>query len=166
MKSLRQHAPVLIFTYGNPSRGDDALGPAMFDLLERHKEKSSELNDVDLLTDFQLQIEHAIDLDQRQGILFIDASVSCSPPFTFQKLQAEQDDSYTTHAMSPASVLSVYHKINQQEPPPSYMLSIRGYEFGLGHDMSLQAQENLQQAYEFIQEIVAKDVEDWDRETF
>ena len=166
MKSLRQHAPVLIFTYGNPSRGDDALGPAMFDLLERHKEKSSELNDVDLLTDFQLQIEHAIDLDQRQGILFIDASVSCSSPFTFQKLQVEQDDSYTTHAMSPASVLSVYRKIHQQEPPPCYMLSIRGYEFGLGHDMSLQAQENLQQAYEFIQEIVAKDVEDWDRETF
>jgi hydrogenase maturation protease len=166
MKSLRQHAPVLIFTYGNPSRGDDALGPAMFDLLERHKEKSSELNDVDLLTDFQLQIEHAIDLDQRQGILFIDASVSCSSPFTFQKLQAEQDDSYTTHAMSPASVLSVYRKINQQEPPPCYMLSIRGYEFGLGHDMSLQAQENLQRAYEFIQKIVAKDVEDWDRETF
>ena len=166
MKSLRQHAPVLIFTYGNPSRGDDALGPAMFDLLERHKVKSSELNDVDLLTDFQLQIEHAIDLDQRQGILFIDASVSCSSPFALQKLQAEQDDSYTTHAMSPASVLSVYRKINQQEPPPSYMLSIRGYEFGLGQEMTVQAEENLQQAFEFIQKIVGTGVKDWDKETF
>lgn len=166
MKSLREHAPVLIFTYGNPSRGDDALGPAMFDLLECHKQESGELEKVDLLTDFQLQIEHAIDLDQRQGILFIDASLSCPSPFAFQKLQAEQDDSYTTHAMSPASVLSVYRKINQQEPPPSYMLSIRGYEFGLGHDMTLQAQENLQQAFEFTQKIVGTDVEDWDTETF
>ena len=166
MNSLREHAPVLIFTYGNPSRGDDALGPAMFDLLEQHKEKSSELKDVDLLTDFQLQIEHAVDLEQRQGILFIDASVSSASPFIFQKLQAEQDDSYTTHAMSPASVLSVYRKINQHEPPPAYMLSIRGYEFDLGHDMSLQAQENLQKAFEFIRKIVETDIEDWNKEVF
>ena len=162
MNSRREHAPVLIFTYGNPSRGDDALGPAMFDLLERHKAKSCDLKDVDLLTDFQLQIEHAIDLEQRRGILFIDASVSCSSPFAFHELEAEQDDSYTTHAMSPASVLSVYRKINQKEPPPSYLLSIRGYEFGLGQDMTRQAQENLQQAFEFINKLVATDVEDWD----
>jgi Ni,Fe-hydrogenase maturation factor len=25
--------PVLVFTWGNPSRGDDALGPALFELL-------------------------------------------------------------------------------------------------------------------------------------
>jgi len=162
MNSGREHTPVLIFTYGNPSRGDDALGPAMFDLLERHKEKSCDLKDVDLLTDFQLQIEHAIDLEQRRGILFIDASVSSSSPFALQKLQAEQDDSYTTHAMSPASVLSVYRKINQKEPPPSYLLSIRGYEFGLGQEMTRQAQENLQQAFQFINKLVATDVEDWD----
>ena len=46
-------APVLVLTYGNPSRGDDALGTAMFDLLEENPP-----DNVDLLTDFQLQIEH------------------------------------------------------------------------------------------------------------
>lgn len=164
MNKQREHAPVLIFTYGNPSRGDDALGPAMYDLLESFKEEGSSLDKVDLLTDFQLQIEHAVDLEHRQGILFIDASVSCSSPFTFQKLQAEQDDSYTTHAMSPSSVLSVYRKINQHEPPPSYMLSIRGYEFGLGKDITVQAQENLQQAFELIKKMVQIDVADWGKE--
>ena len=54
-----QATPILIFTYGNPSRGDDALGPAMFDLLEKHKRETGELDRVELLTDFQLQIEHA-----------------------------------------------------------------------------------------------------------
>jgi len=54
MINQQEHAPRLIFTYGNPSRGDDALGPAMFDLLEKHKLETGKLVDVDLLTDFQI----------------------------------------------------------------------------------------------------------------
>ncbi len=64
MDSRQSPAPVLIFTYGNPSRGDDALGPAMFDLLEKHKQETADFDGVDLLTDFQLQIEHAVDLEE------------------------------------------------------------------------------------------------------
>ena len=140
-------APVLIFTYGNPSRGDDALGPAMFDLLEAHKP-----GNVDLLTDFQLQIEHAADLEQRQYILFVDASVTCEAPFELQELQAERDKSFTTHAMSPASVLAVYKQINRSDPPPAYLLAIRAYEFGLGKEMSEKARINLEQAYNYLLE--------------
>ena len=80
MDTSIDHAPVLVFTYGNPSRGDDALGPAMFDLLVKHKQNTNELDNVDLLTDFQLQIEHAIDLEQREVVLFIAASVSAVSP--------------------------------------------------------------------------------------
>jgi hydrogenase maturation protease len=112
-------APVLILTYGNPSRGDDALGPEMFDLLEQYKLETGQLDIVDLYTDFQLQIEHAVDLQDRQYVLFIDASVSCAEPFECQPLHADRDDSFTTHAMSPASVLAVYKQINHREPPPS-----------------------------------------------
>ncbi len=150
MNGLRPHAPVLILTWGNPSRGDDALGPDLFDLLEKHKQESDDLIDVDLLTDFQLQIEHAVDLEQRDRVLFVDASVTCPAPFELTKLQADRDDSFTTHAMSPASVLAVYQQINQREPPPSFLLSIRAYEFGLGLAMSAQARENLQLAYSYI----------------
>jgi len=143
-------APVLIFTYGNPSRGDDALGPAMFDLLARHKRETRDLDMVELLTDFQLQIEHAVDLEKRQCVLFIDAGVSCAEPFELQPLQAERDDSFTTHAMSPAAVLSVFEQINQNLAPPAYLLTIRAYKFGLGVPMSAAAWKNLQQAYQYI----------------
>ena len=143
-------AAVLIFTYGNPSRGDDALGPAMFDRLEKHQRESSDLDDVDLLTDFQLQIEHAVDLQDRQCVLFVDAGISCAEPFELHQLQAERDDSFTTHAMSPASVLAVYKQINQEEAPPAYLLTIRAYEFGLGLDMSETAKRNLDLAYQYI----------------
>ena len=150
MNSRPSPAPVLIFTYGNPSRGDDALGPAMFDLLEAHKSTGGNLTDTDLLTDFQLQIEHAVDLEGRECILFVDAGVSCAEPFDLQQLQAERDDSFTTHAMSPASVLSVYQQINSCEPPPAYLLTIRAYEFGLGLRMSETATENLHSAFQYI----------------
>lgn len=150
MGNQPSHAPVLIFSVGNPSRGDDALGPAMTDLLETHKLENHTLDHVDLLTDFQLQIEHALDLDKRQMVLFIDASVSCSEPFEINKLVAERDDSFTTHAMSPAAVLSVYQQINHQQPPPAYLLAIRAYHFGLGKSLSAPAKENLHKAFTYI----------------
>jgi len=160
MNDQEEHAPVLIFTYGNPSRGDDALGPAMFDLLEQYRQETGRRNDIDLLTDYQLQIEHAVDLEQREYVLFIDASVSCPAPYAFHKLLPQQDDSYTTHAMSPAAVLAVYQQINQQEPPPSYMLTIRGYEFGLGQAISEEAEENLNLGFKFVKELLETDVAD------
>jgi len=150
MNGREAPAPFLIFTYGNPSRGDDALGPAMFELLEQCKQDSGLLNDVDLLTDFQLQIEHAIDFENRQKVLFVDASVSCAAPYECHQLVAQRDDSYTTHAMSPASVLAVYKHINKREPPAAYLLTIRGYKFGLGEAMSKRAEKNLQCAYRYI----------------
>ena len=143
-------APVLIFTYGNPSRGDDALGPAMYELLDQYKLEHHQLDEVDLLTDFQLQIEHAVDLEQRQMVLFVDASVSCNAPFELHPLQPERDDSFTTHAMSPAAVLAVYQQIHGCEPPPAYLLTIRAYEFGLGLEMTEQAEENLHRAFDYI----------------
>lgn len=152
------HAPFLIFTFGNPSRGDDALGPAMFDLLTTHKRETNGLDNIDLLTDFQLQIEHALDLEQRRAVIFVDAGVSCAAPFEIHQLVAERDESFTTHAMSPAAVLAVYQQISQQQPPPAYLLTIRAYEFGLGLAMSLQARTNLQKAYRYIIDRSGNDV--------
>ena len=150
MNGRSSPAPVLILTCGNPSRGDDALGPSMFDMLEAYKLETGQLDDVDVLTDFQLQIEHAVDLENRRKILFVDAGVTCREPFELQLLKAERDDSYTTHAMSPASVLSVYQQINKCEAPPAWLLTIRAYEFGLGLAMSNRAGKNLQKAFDFI----------------
>jgi hydrogenase maturation protease len=148
---MMQHPanPTLIFTWGNPSRGDDALGPAMYDLLQ-----SENYNGVDLLTDFQLQIEHAIDLEGRERVLFVDASTSASAPFEFIRIQPEQDASYTTHAMSPQALLSVYRQVNGCAPPPAWLLSIRGYEFGLGLPLSTAANSNLLAAFNHIKSLL------------
>ena len=151
------HKPVLIFTWGNPSRGDDAIGPCIYDRLQ-----AADLAGVDLLTDFQLQIEHALDLEGRERILFVDASASARAPFEFYELQPDRDSSYTTHAMSPGALLSVFTQINGQQPPPSFMLSVRGYEFGLGLPISEEAKRNTEMAYSFIIDLLkSESSEDW-----
>ena len=151
--------PILIFTWGNPSRGDDALGTELYDRLQQE-----DLEGIDLLTDFQLQIEHAVDLENRERILFVDASVSAKAPFEFYHLLPVADESYTTHAMSPESLLATYRKVNNQLPPPAFMLSIRGYEFDLGLQMSDKATANLNEAIKFIHLLLNKNsTEHWAR---
>jgi hydrogenase maturation protease len=142
--------PILIFTWGNPSRGDDAIGPLIYDYLQQE-----DFEDVEVLTDFQLQIEHATDLENRDYVLFVDASVSSREPCEFYRLEPEHDDTYTTHAMSPASLLAVYQKINRRDPPPAFMLSVRGYEFGLGMAVSASGHHNLVQAIDFIRQLLS-----------
>jgi hydrogenase maturation protease len=145
----RRPAPVLVFTWGNPSRGDDALGPALYELLLQ-KQSAGELPGVDLLTDFQLQIEHALDLRGRERVVFVDASVDVPEPFDFRPLQVQRGASFTTHAMSPGAILSVYEQVERQSPPPAFLLSIRGYEFGLGQPLSAAARRYLDEACEFV----------------
>jgi hydrogenase maturation protease len=149
-------APVLVFTWGNPSRGDDALGPAIYERLQEIQ-SAGRLPGVDLLTDFQLQIEHALDLRERDRVLFVDASVGVAAPLRFSLLQSEPEVSFTTHAMSPGAILSVFAQVEQQPPPPSFLLSIRGYEFGLGQPLSVEANRHLDAACGFILSLLAAD---------
>ncbi len=138
--------PILIFGYGNPSRGDDALGPELLRLLENDRECGRIPDIFETVTDFQLQIEHATDLEGRELVLFADASVAAEPPFEVTRLIPERDRSYTSHALSPAAVLSVFHQVMGTVPPPAFLLSIPGHDFELGHPLTSVAQEYLSEA--------------------
>jgi hydrogenase maturation protease len=134
-------APVLVFGWGNPSRGDDALGPLFVERVE-----AMNLPGVECLTDFQLQVEHALDLHGRQHVLFIDASVDAAAPFSVERIEAAKDASFTTHAMTPQSVLQVYADLEDDDPPPCWLLAIRGERFELGEPPGEQADKNLEAA--------------------
>jgi hydrogenase maturation protease len=150
--------PVLLFGYGNLSRGDDALGP----LLLEHVESHCNLDAIEILSDFQLQIEHALDLENRHLVLFVDASVVCADAFDFAELEPARDKSYTTHAMSPAAVLDVYQSIKRQMPPPSFLLSIKAEKFELGDGLSASAEINLVEACSFAERLLSNpDLDFW-----
>jgi len=155
---------LLILAVGNPSRGDDALGPLFLERLAELCEQRGEEDDIELLTDFQLQIEHAVDLEGRALALFVDASMSCPPPFEFTRLQPARDTSYTSHALSPAAVLHVYNQIYRCPPPPAFQLAIRGERFELGDLLSAAAEVHLMAALSFAEQLLTMPrVERWQR---
>ena len=138
-------APRLIIGIGNPSRGDDAIGPLAIERLE-----ALELPGAELLTDFQLQVEHALDLLGRREVVFIDAAASGAAPFSFAPAAAEADASATSHALSPAAVLAAFLRVTDDPLPPAFVLAVRGYEFELGAPMSAAAARNLDAALEML----------------
>lgn len=130
--------PRLVIGIGNPSRGDDAIGSICIEHLQ-----AAHLPDVELLTDFQLQVEYVLDLHGRDRIIFIDAAASGPEPFAFKPIQAEADSSYSSHALSPQSLLAAYARHYRQAAPPAFLLAIRGHAFELGEPLSQAARRNL-----------------------
>ncbi len=142
-------APLLVFGWGNASRGDDALGPACIDRLRAgHDPEVS----VDFLDDYQLQIEHALDLVGRQHVLFVDASLSCRAPFEVTRLQAAPQAGITTHALSPQALMQVYGALHGEPAPPCTLLAIRGERFELGEPPSPRALAHLSAALQWAQD--------------
>jgi hydrogenase maturation protease len=148
---ISEHKPILLLGYGNPSRGDDALGVLLLEQLS-----DTGLHSVDLLTDFQLQIEHALDLKNRQLVLFIDASIANTRPIAFSQLQPLYDNSYTTHAMNPAAVMQVYQDIEKKPPPPCFLLAMQAVQFELGEGLSETAANSLRVAIVFVEKLLAQ----------
>ncbi len=144
----------VVLGYGNPSRGDDALGPRLLERAEAWLAEHPELA-VATVADFQLQIEHALDLEDRDLALFLDADASCPDAFAFAPVGPGRDASYSTHELSPSAVLDVFRALEGHAPPPAYVLSVRGERFDLGEPLSPSAEAHLEAAWAFLQELLA-----------
>jgi hydrogenase maturation protease len=144
-----KRAPLLVFGIGNPSRGDDALGSLFVERASEALAREVSSGAIELLTDFQLQIEHALDLTGRARVVFVDASVRAAPPFEYARVAPQRAASFTTHAMSPEAVLETHRKVIG-EPPESWVLAIRGERFELGEPLSELARVNLEAALSFF----------------
>lgn len=141
-------AKILLFGYGNPGRGDDGLGPELIKCIEQFQ-----FPDIECLNDMQLQVEHVMDLANRKLVLFIDADVACGDPFIFSQIRSEKNGSYTSHAMNPSALLHAFQRVYGEDGPPSFLLRIRGYEFGLGDPFSDQAADHLEAATGLVSEL-------------
>jgi hydrogenase maturation protease len=139
---------LVIFGWGNVSRGDDGLGPL---LLARIAEAG--WDNATLIEDFQLQIEHALDLQGADLALFIDAGKDTPAPFSFSEIFPQDGLTHTTHALSPASVLAVYRKVTEKTPPPAFLLCVRGESFELGETLSADGAARLEAAWDFLKHL-------------
>lgn len=142
-------APVLVIGYGNPARGDDAVGPLLAERLERWIAEC-DVDGIEVLTDFQLNIEHMLDLAGRRRVMIVDAAASGASPFRCVPVQAQQDDTHTTHAVSPKGLLASYARVMGRTPPPVELLTVPGRSFELGEAMSEQARRDTDAAWHFL----------------
>jgi hydrogenase maturation protease len=134
---------LVVFGWGNESRGDDGLGPALLARIE-----ALGLAEVETVEDYQLQIEHALDLDGADLALFVDAARTGAAPFFFQEVHANPEATPSTHALSPAALLDVYARV-RGEPPPAFVLGVLGERFELGEGLSAVGAEGLEAAWDF-----------------
>ena len=139
-------APVLIIAIGNESRGDDALAP----LLLRSLQEDVMESDIELLEDFQLQVEHAADLVERELVLFVDAGMDTPAPFSFYRIEPDEGHTLFSHALAPEAVLTTYVHVYGETPPPAFVLCLRGEQFALGDGLSKLAASHLESARTFM----------------
>lgn len=141
---------VLFYAYGNPGRQDDGLAHALAEKLEGER-----WSGITFENNYQLNIEDAALVAEHDLVIFADASVNSAEPFEFRPIEPAKAIAFTTHAMSPQSVLAlcddIYHKL-----PPAYLLAIRGYEWEQEQPLSSMAKQNLQDAFEFIRDFLLR----------
>jgi len=149
----------LVLAWGNPSRGDDALGPCFAEQIER-----CGYHGVECLVDFQLQVEHVLDLEGRQRVLFVDASHAAgwsdAECFRVTRLHPGPRPACGSHAMRPDEVLRVWSLLKGSPPPPSWLLAIRGYRFALGEEVSDAAQRCLREALVWAKSFLRSSADD------
>ena len=140
---------LVVFGWGNDARGDDGLGPLLLERMAR-----AAWAGVQAIEDFQLQIEHALDLDGADLALFLDAGKDTPAPFAFAEIEPARDVSHTTHALAPEAVLDVYERALGKAAPPAFTLCVRGEQFELGQGLSPEASDRLEAAWSFVQELM------------
>jgi hydrogenase maturation protease len=145
----------LVVAVGNASRGDDALGPLLIDRLRAAGADAA--GGVEWLSDFQLQVEHALDLVDRDAVLFVDAARpghvdGCA----LRRIVADDAAPLWSHALRPQAVLEVYRRVQGEQPPPAWLLAIEGASFELGAPLSAAAERRLDAAQVLARDWLAR----------
>jgi hydrogenase maturation protease len=141
---LQKEIKVLIYGIGNPGRGDDGLGPR---LIARLQEEGGAAADLEIR--YQLNIEEALKIKDYDVVVFVDASKKIDSPWKFREIGPSETIAFTTHEMSPESVLALSQELYGRMPK-AFALAIKGYDWDLGEALSEEAEQNLSRALEFL----------------
>jgi len=142
-------APLLVIGIGNLSRGDDALGPLFVEAAGRALAPEVAAGRLEMLVEYQLQVENVLDLEGRARVVFVDAALEGERPFRCGRVEAGADRTPFTHALSPEALLASHRDV-AGEPPEAWLLAIKGERFGLGEPLSDAAKAHLDAAVAFF----------------
>jgi hydrogenase maturation protease len=139
---------ILVFGYGNPGRQDDGAGVVFVEELATWA-RTDERPWLTFDSNYQLNAEDALAVAQHDIVVFADATCDQLEGFRFIVLAPSAAVSFSTHAMSPESVIALARELYGANPA-AYLLSLRGYEWEPNAVMTDPARRNIEAAGEFI----------------
>jgi hydrogenase maturation protease len=147
---------ILIYAFGNPGRQDDGLGNRFVEELEPWLKENGH-DQVTTESNYQLNIEDADNIKDKDIVVFVDASIEDIDDYHLGIVEPSEGRSeFTMHAASPAYILALCIKLYQKHPE-TYLLQIRGYEWEFLEKLSPRAEQNLSLALGFIRERIARE---------
>jgi hydrogenase maturation protease len=143
---------ILVYGYGNPGRQDDGLG---VELVQRLARWAAERNMTGLAfeNNYQLNIEDALAIAEKDLVIFADASEEDIEDFCFSEVDGTGKLSFTTHAASPEYVVKLCRDLFQKEPQV-WLLHIKGYEWDFREGISTKGMQNLEKAFETMKSLL------------
>jgi len=147
---MKADKKILIYGYGNPGRKDDGLGIKMADLMEEWT-KEHDVKNLDVDSNYQLNVEDAEKIAGYDLVVFVDASQETDLT-NFRMVDVVPDDTqveFTMHAVSPAYILHLCKKLFNKQPDTK-LLSIRGYRWEFEEGLTDSALLNLERAQVFL----------------
>jgi hydrogenase maturation protease len=146
---------ILLYGYGNPGRQDDGLGNEFIERIGPWIETQG-LEGIELDSNYQLNIEDADAISDKDIVLFIDASTEEIDDLLFTKVDpSDSKVEFSMHAVSTAFVLDLCQKLYNKYPD-TYLLHIKGYEWGFKEGLSKKANVNLEKALDFVKDKLKK----------
>lgn len=136
---------MLLIGFGNPGRCDDGLGPAFAARIA-----ARDLPGLEVSTDYQLTVDHALEISGETRVIFVDALMNADVPFRFEPLRPAASHDLSSHSLNPASVLALAATLFNASPE-AHVLGISGVEFGeVREELSGEAEGNLREAEAFF----------------
>lgn len=141
---------ILVYGYGNPGREDDGLGIELVKRLEGWS-KQSGLQGIAFDTNYQLNIEDAEAISEKDFVFFADASTEEIDNFILTQVTGEKEVTYTTHAASPGYIVKLCADLFGKYPKV-FLMHIKGYQWEFKEGLSEKAENNLQKAFDFMKD--------------
>ena len=87
-------------------------------------------------------------------MIFVDASVNGSDPYSFEPVDVEESMRFSSHSVSPGGVIGIARSLFDAETR-GFILGIRGYEFNeFGENISKPARQNMEKALGFLRQVL------------
>jgi len=143
---------ILIYAYGNPGRQDDGLGNAFIERMEEWV-KENNIEGLEFDSNYQLNIEDAHAIADKDLVIFVDASVEELDDFCISRVTENSKITFTTHAASPGYIVDLCKEI-YKTAPPTYLIHIKGYEWEFMEGITTKAIENMELALEYLKPFI------------